>query len=87
MTRPKRGKDSWWRMVKYPYNGAIYAVCKCGYERSAFRNYLHDKRGEFKRNESGELILLREPDNLKNYCPDCGARKKWWSNNIEEVEM
>jgi hypothetical protein len=57
-------------MVRYPYDGAIYAVCKCGYERSAFINYLFNEQGEFKRNENGELVFRREPDNLTNYCPN-----------------
>lgn len=82
MTRPKRGKDHNWELVKYDNDGAIYARCKCGFVFHIFNNY---KFCEFKKDENNVLWLSRTPDVMYKYCPACGVRKKTYDSMIRRV--
>lgn len=65
--RVKRGKDSWWRTVKYKGDLAIYAKCKCGFRYNCSTV------------QSVKPFKV-EIDCLYHYCPNCGAHKKWYED-------
>lgn len=66
----KRGTDHNWEIRRYKGDTAWYAHCKCGYQ------YACSQR---KRNNDGTLSFENEIGWLGNYCPNCGARKKWYN--------
>ena len=69
----KRGADHWWHLVRYDGDIAIYASCKCGYRYPCSSS---------KRNDDGSWSFVQEVTKLFPYCPTCGARKKWYSDDI-----
>lgn len=66
----KHGIDHNWEVRCYKDDIAWYAHCKCGYQYACSRS---------KRNEDGTWSLKQEINWLSNYCPNCGARKKWYN--------
>lgn len=70
----KRGTDHLWTLVRYRGDIAIYATCNCGYSYLCSGN---------KRNEDGSWSFEQEVKWLSNYCPNCGARKKRVTENVE----
>ena len=70
--RVKRGKDRWWRMIRYKGDLAIYAKCKCGFIYNC---------STFNTNEYKTKINL-----LYHYCPQCGAYKKWYENEPKMID-
>ena len=72
----KRGTDHSWQVRKYRGDIALYAHCKCG-----FQYYCSSS----KRNEDGTWSVEQVITNLYQYCPHCGARKKWY--NEEPIKM
>ena len=67
-----RGKDNTWRIKKVIGNGAFYATCKCGFWYPCYR--LTDT-----------YMTEIDPSRMYRYCPNCGARKKWYDNNVETM--
>ena len=61
----KRGTDHNWEIRRYYGNIAWYAHCKCGYEYCCSKN--------------SKDSLKQELGWLSSYCPNCGARKKWYN--------
>lgn len=74
---PKRGTDHTWQLVKYNGDAAIYARCKCKYHYNCGRN---------KRNEDGSWSLIQVSTVFYPYCPMCGARKKWYTEEIKRID-
>lgn len=75
----KRGTDHNWDLVKFQYDMAIYASCKCGYHYMCSRG-LRDLGKEI----DGYFELTQIPTIFYPYCPCCGARKKTHSPEIKE---
>jgi len=70
--RVKRGKDRFWKVVKYQGDGAYYATCKCGYKYCC---------GDcISRRKDEEWILYQ-------YCPCCGARKKEYNPEVIKLDI
>ncbi len=73
----KRGTDHTWKIVKYKDDIALYAKCKCGYRYVCSKN---------KRNEDGSWSFEQEINLLHRYCPYCGVRKKYYDDNVINIE-
>lgn len=69
-----RGKDAWWRPIKFKGDAAIYAKCKCGWYYPCYK--LMDST--FK--------VVIDPRKMYRYCPSCGARKKWYKEEITQID-
>jgi len=67
----KRGTDHNWVIRRYKGDIAWYAHCKCGYEYNC---------SQFKKDSWQQEIKW-----IYSYCPNCGARKKWY--NEEPIKM
>ena len=67
--RKGRGIDHHWEIRKYNFDLALYAHCRCGFQYACSHN---------KRVENG-FAFGQEIDFLYNYCPNCGAHKKWYN--------
>lgn len=74
----KRGTDHTWQLVKYNCDGAIYAKCKCQYH---YRCSTDDIEEDGSRNPFHQVPTIFYP-----YCPICGARKKWYTNEIKKID-
>lgn len=72
----KRGIDHSWEVREYLGDIAWYARCKCGFEYACSKS---------KRNNDGTWSVEQEIDWLAHYCPNCGARKKWY--NLEIIKI
>ena len=70
--RVKRGKDSYWRPIKFKGDGAIYAKCKCGFYYPCYKS-------------EDILVTKLDPYKMYHYCPSCGARKKYYLDKIEQL--
>ena len=66
----KRGTDHNWETRKYLGDAAIYAHCKCGFEYCCSHSYIETKEDETHKFKT-EIVKFYQ------YCPCCGARKKW----------
>jgi hypothetical protein len=55
--------------MQYTGDIAWYAFCSCGFSYPCSRN---------KRNIDGSWSYEQEIANLYNYCPFCGAKKKYY---------
>lgn len=71
-----RKKDHVWQIVRYKGDIGLYARCKCGYCYHC---------SQFKIKEDGSPSFEQEITKLYNYCPNCGARKKWYNDNIIKI--
>lgn len=72
----KRGTDHTWKLIKYNGDVAIYARCSCKY------HYCCSISGK---DPSGNYNpAIQVPTIFHNYCPNCGARKKWHTDEIEK---
>ena len=69
----KRGTDHMWQLIKYKDDICIYARCKCGYDYPCSRSG---------RNSDETFSFKQIPVIFYNYCPNCGARKKYKSSEI-----
>lgn len=67
-----RGKDRFWKVVKYIGDGAYYANCKCGYEYTC---------GDIMNRREDEKWTLY------SYCPYCGARKKEYNPEVIKTNI
>ena len=65
--RKGRSIDHHWEIRKYLGDIAWYAHCSCGFDYACSRN----KHG---------FNLEQEINLLYRYCPNCGARKKWYND-------
>ena len=74
----KRGTDDTWKLVKYRGDGAIYAKCKCRFDYNCGRNET-DADGNF-------VSFKQIPTVFYPYCPYCGAKKKWVTEDIERID-
>ena len=75
--RLKRGKDSYWKVGKYQGDVAWYARCKCGFQYRCSSNL---------RNEDGTWSFKQYISTLYPYCPNCGARKKWYNEELVDFK-
>ena len=76
----KRGTDHTWQIVKFTGDIALYAKCKCGF------NYCCSTTG---RDENGYWIFAKQiidPYKIYPYCPLCGARKKYYNDDIKKID-
>lgn len=74
----KRGTDHRWQLIEYKGDMAIYARCKCKYHYDCSRS---------KREEDGSWSIKQYPTIFYPYCPCCGARKKYYTDKIEKVDI
>ena len=74
---PKRGTDHTWQLIKYIGDIGIYAKCKCGH---------HYCCSTSPRTEDGSWSIDHVPTIFYPYCPMCGARKKWRTNDIKKID-
>lgn len=77
-----RGKDHIWELVKYKGDLMIYAKCSCGYTYVCC-----NEMAETVKNEDGSVVP-KDPSKLKlyRYCPNCGAKKKWYKEEIRKID-
>ena len=75
--RKGRGIDHVWQFVKYKYDEAFYAKCRCGFHYLAYK---HDY------DDSNTRIILIAPEKLYNYCPLCGSRKTRYIDEIKHID-
>ena len=66
----KRGTDHNWEIRRYKADLTWYAHCKCGYQYGCSRSL---------RNEDGSWNFKQYIAILHAYCPNCGARKKYYN--------
>ena len=74
----KRGTDHTWQLVEYNVDIAIYAKCKCKYH---YRCSTESIEEDVTRNPFHQI-----PTKFYPYCPMCGARKKWYTNEITKID-
>ena len=72
----KRGTDHCWDVRKYLGDIALYAHCNCGFQYVCSSNH---------RNEDGSWSLLQDITYLYQYCPLCGARKKYYNETPNKM--
>jgi hypothetical protein len=70
--RVKRGKDRFWKVLKYQGDAAYYANCKCGYEYCCGNSVN-------RHNYKDWTIYM--------YCPCCGARKKEYNPEVIKTRI
>ena len=77
--RKGRQIDRKWDIRKYKGDGALYAHCKCGFEYCCSSS---------RRNEDGSWTLKQyiNPNKIYRYCPNCGARKKWYNTTERKID-
>ena len=76
----KRGTDHKWEIVKFTGDIVLYAKCKCGF------NYCCSTSG---RDENGYWTPTKQiidPHKIYPYCPLCGARKKYYIDDIKKID-
>lgn len=67
----KRGTNHSWEVRRYKGDIALYAHCNCGFEYSCSSSI---------RNEDGTWSLKQAITKIYRYCPNCGAKKKWYND-------
>lgn len=74
----KRGTDHTWKLVKYKGDEAIYAKCQCKFRYRCSTDAI---------GEDGTRNPFRQvPTMFYLYCPICGARKKWYTDEVEKLD-
>ena len=68
--RKGRQIDRDWDIRKYKGDIAFYAHCSCGFQYACSSS---------KRNEDGTCNFQQEITKMYNYCPNCGAHKKYYN--------
>ena len=75
--RKGRGINHGWRFGEYKGDIAIYAICPdCRFI------YACDKE-----KYRGGIPRVPAPEKLYPYCPLCGARKTWYEEEVEKIDM
>ena len=69
----KRGTDHWWRLFQYRDSETIFAKCKCGFIYPSCESTGEPQEQRFVK--------------LYNYCPRCGAKKKYYDDEIRVVDF
>ena len=64
----KRGTDHSWDVRRYKGDTALYAHCNCGFEYNCSRTEYDKEKG-----------FINKITFIYHYCPNCGARKKWYN--------
>lgn len=75
-SRQKRGTDPNWEIRRYDGDMALYAHCKCGFQYNCSSET---------RQPDGTWSLKQHITLFYNYCPVCGAYKKWC--NTEPIRV
>ena len=70
--RKGRSIDHTWQCVKYKGDIGYYAKCSCGFHYGC--------------NRGKGIALEFAPEKLWNYCPKCGARKKWYCEDVKYID-
>ena len=76
--RKGRAIDHVWRFVKFRGDACLYACCSCGFRYDGCK---HVSRGP----DMFDKIVIA-PERLYNYCPQCGARKTKYIEDIEKLD-
>lgn len=63
-----RGRDHVWEIRKYKIDSAYYMHCSCGFEHACHTQYADN---------DGVWHISNSVFATYNYCPNCGARKKY----------
>ena len=71
------GDDDTWEIVRYKGDIALYARCGCGYRYVCSTS---------ERNEDGTWSSKQKVSMLHPYCPSCGAKKRYYSDNVKKVD-
>lgn len=76
--RKGRQIDRKWEIRQYKGDLALYAHCKCGFDYCCSSSI---------RKEDGSWSIKQYIDSSKiyHYCPNCGAHKKYCSNEIKQI--
>ena len=74
--RRKQGrlKDHNWSFIKYKGDTAIYARCSCGFEYACCNA-----------SAEGGYHVTPAPEKLYPYCPYCGSKKKWYTDEVKKI--
>ena len=64
----KRGTDHNWEIRRYCGDSAWYGHCKCGFEYNCSYTKYNKEKG-----------FTTQISFIYHYCPNCGARKKWYN--------
>ena len=72
-----RKKDHIWRLVKYKGDISIYAKCSCGFHYSC---------SKFEDPENGNLRTVINENKIYPYCPICGSRKIWYTDEVKKID-
>lgn len=70
----KRGTDHSWEIRKYMGDNALYAHCNCGFQYLCSHTTYDKEKG-----------FITKITSIYQYCPNCGARKKWY--NEEPIKI
>lgn len=70
--RKGRQIDHIWQLVKYKGDACIYSRCSCGFRYNVSNTI--------------KLPVVVKPDKFYHYCPHCGARKKWYTDNVIKID-
>lgn len=76
MKHRKRMKYDNWYIIKFKWDIALYAKCRCGFKYCCSSNV---------RNDDGSWSPKQEIVKLYPYCPMCGHKKRTYSENIRIV--
>ena len=75
--RKGRQIDRKWDIRKYKGDLALYAHCSCGFQYACSSS---------KRNKDGTWSFQQEITKMYNYCPYCGAHKKWYNEIPRKID-
>jgi hypothetical protein len=73
----KRGTDHNWNIRKYKGDIAFYAHCRCSFQYVCSTDA---------KTEDGMRTTRQIISKIYLYCPQCGARKKWYNEEPIRID-